>query len=134
MQFIDIRQISFNPTFTFTYSGVLSPEVTGARLYNDTGASRKLAYVRASLGSPATGRSVFVDVLKNNESIFGPYLGLTLEIPEGAHSAQLAPDTLYSKEDNPVVWAAGEYLTVSILRIGSDFPGEDLTINVVVSE
>ena len=134
MDTVKLRQIEFKATYTFTYSGVLSPEITGARLYNDTGADRKIQLVRASLGTPPTGGPVIVDVLKNGTSIFGPHEFLAMDIPVGTHTVIQGPNDNYIDPREPSLWLKDEYLTVSILQIGSDFPGEDLTINVVVSE
>lgn len=137
MEEILLHQVKFSATYTFTYSGVLSAETMNVRLYNDTGADRNFDFIRASVGSPATGSSIYIDILKNGTSIFGPYSFLTLELPAGMSTTQLTPGVDYRDPDNPddpIIWREGEYLTVSILQIGSDFPGEDLTINVVVSE
>lgn len=122
---VPLRQVDTNLVFTFTYGGNLSPETTQMRLYNDTGKPRIISKIRASVGTKPIGSNVTVTVLKNGVNLFN----------SGVGGITIAPN-----EDTKVAtpgittWGDDEYLTVSILGVGATFPGEDLTINVTVSE
>ena len=127
LETVPLRQVEANLVFTFSYTGNLSPEPLTYRLYNDTGKARKITKVRASVGTAPTGSPVVVDVLRNGVSLPLQTSGARgLSIPQGLHTAVT--------QDITLDWLQDQYLTVSILQIGSDTPGADLTINVVVSE
>jgi hypothetical protein len=120
---VPLRQLEANLVFTFTYGGLLATESTQMRLYNDTGKARVITKVRASVGTTPIGGNVTSTVLKNGVNIFG------------SGGVTISPGAMTKAETvNNVVWAVDEYLTVSILGVGSTFAGEDLTINVTVSE
>lgn len=120
---VPLRQVETNLVFTFTYGGLLTTETTQMRLYNDTGKSRIISKVRASVGASPIGGNVTATVLKNGVNIFG------------GGGISIAPGSVTKAQTlSNVVWAEDEYLTISILDVGSTFAGEDLTINVTVSE
>lgn len=135
MEKVELRQLEVCLTFTFTYSGNLSPESLDMRLYNDTGVDRKIKYVRASVGTSPQGNPVVLDILCNEKSIF------TYREDDGLTKVpftpifEIAPNTNMSiLEPKSPSWKKNEYLTVNIKEIGTTFAGADLTINVVVSE
>ena len=120
---VPLRQTDVNLVFTFTYGGLLHIDSTQMRLYNDTGKPRVISKVRASLGTTPQGANMTATVLKNGVNLFGNS-GVTL-----------SPGMMTKVENlTNVTWAEDEYLTVSILGVGTTFPGEDLTINVTVTE
>lgn len=124
LETVPLRQIDTNLVFTFTYSGMLVSEATQPRLYNDTGRDRLITKIRVSVGTPPIGSNLSATVLKNGYNLMGSG-GIVLS--PGEYTDTGIPT-------NQEVWKDGEYLTVSILSVGTTFPGEDLTINVTVSE
>ena len=133
---IPLRQLEADMMFPFTYSGKLLIEDTLYRLYNDTDRDRAIKFVRASVGVASAGLGIVVDLKKNGVSVFTPgaswYPHISGEyppvyIPPGLHTATSVPMP-------EAVWSEGDYLTVSILQVGSTVAGSDLTISVVVSE
>jgi hypothetical protein len=84
------------------------------------------------------GDSIVVDLLKNGDSIFfSTYTGSTdpnVLKTSPNHSPIIAAGentAIGLPLEDSAVWAQGDYLTVSIKRVGSTFPGEDLTVSVV---
>lgn len=103
---------------TFSLPGSLSATTGTARLYNDSGSTRTLTSVRASVGTAPAGGSVVVDVLKNGTSLYPTTTRPT--IADGTNTGAAVPDT--------TTWAAGEYLTVDVVGVGGSTPGADLTV------
>lgn len=108
-------------TQSFSVAGTLSTGVGRARFY--AGSQMTIQAVRASVATPPTGSSVIVDVLKNGTTIF--------DAPERpvipVNSNTDLSGTPRADRKNMV---AGDYLTVSILQVGSQNPGADLNIQV----
>ncbi|TXH11867.1 MAG: hypothetical protein E6R04_00080 [Spirochaetes bacterium] len=135
MEKVELRQLEVCLTFTFTYSGNLSPESLGMRLYNDTGVDRKIKYVRASVGISPQGNPIVLDILCNDKSIFTRREDDDVAKPIFTPRLMIVPNTNTSTlEPISPSWGKNEYLTVNIKEIGTTFAGADLTINVVVSE
>lgn len=105
---------------TFSYPGAVTVISGTARLYNDTGQSRTIASVRASAGTAPTGTALIVDVRKNGTSIFPTTPRPQISV--GANTGTAVPDT--------TTWAAGEYLSVDVVQVGSSVAGSDLTVTV----
>lgn len=61
--------VSYPLTISGTGDAVVG--ALGGRVYNDTGAARKIGTIRATLASAPAGSSFVVDVLKNDASILG---------------------------------------------------------------
>ena len=107
---------------TFGVAGVQAL-ATGQGRYYVTKACTILGAV-ASLGTPPTGTSFIVDVLKNGVTIYTT-AGNRPTIPiNGNVSATVlvAPDI--------TALAVGDYLTVNVAQIGSGTAGSDLTVTV----
>lgn len=131
-----LRQLDANFVFPFTYTGNLAPESMKFRLYNDTNKTRKIEYVRASVGGAPTGAGIIVDINKNDVSIFNEAINPANPPPASYPRVYIGvgANTGTSTPKPESLWLQGEYLTVAIDQIGSTFAGADLTINVVVSE
>ena len=111
-------------TYLWGVSGGLTVTTGTARMYNDTGASRTISAVRASVGAAPAGSAVIVDVLKNGTTIFTGGTGRP-SIAAGSNTATGTPAV--------TSWASGEYLTVTVAQIGSSTAGSDLTVQVVAT-
>jgi len=98
-------------TPVFSRQDVLTPYVGGSRFYFDT--TRTITTIRASVGTAPTGAPVVVTVYKNGTS-FG-----TVTIPAGSNTATTTINA-------GVV--ANDYVTVSIISVGSTIAGSDLTV------
>ena len=105
----------------FFRSGNIDTQTGASRFYIENAGT--LATVRASVGVPATGAPIIVDVLKNGTSVFtDPSHRPT--IPAGENTATAAPDV--TEVD------AGDFLTVNIDQVGSINAGADLTVSVTI--
>lgn len=100
----------------FTRQNEISPVVGLTRFYFDT--PKTISQVRASLGIVATGSPVVIDVLVNGVSIG------TTSIPANQNTATHATSTLVG---------SGDYVTISILSVGSTFSGSDLTVVLTIA-
>lgn len=100
----------------FTRQNEISPVVGLTRYYFEQ--DRVLASVRASLGIPSTGSPVVIDVLVNGVSIG------TVTILAGQNTKLQSFGNLIS---------ANDYVTISILSVGSTVSGSDLTVVLVVN-
>lgn len=102
---------------SFGYTGPLVVYTGQARYYFDY----PVSYVsgRASVGTAPAGAGVVVDVRKNGTSIF-PTTGNRPVISIGTNSGVSGP------ADTPA-FAAGDYMTVDIVSIGTTTSGADLT-------
>jgi hypothetical protein len=110
-------------TLAFSQVGTLAVVTGDFRLYNDTGATRTITAVRASVGVAPAGASIIVDVLKNGTTIFTT----TANRPTIAAAANTS-----GKVTNMDVTslADGDYLTVNIAQVGSTTAGSDLTVQI----
>jgi hypothetical protein len=100
----------------FTRQNEISPVVGLTRYYFDGPAT--INQIRASVGIPSQGSSVVVDTLVNGVSI-----GTTTI----AANSNTATRTL----SRAVV--ANDYVTVSILSVGSAYSGSDLTLVLTIN-
>ena len=101
---------------TFGGTGEIRLETGKSRWYAGTGGM--LRTVRASVATPAAGSDIVIVVNKNAS----PWV--TLAIPAGAFMAA-------SNVHLPI--QSGDYLTVDITQIGSDTPGDFLTLSLNLS-
>lgn len=108
-------------TQSFSVPGTLSTGVGRARFY--AASPMTISAVRASVATPPTGQSIIIDVLKNGVTIFDA--GERPLIPVDANTD--LSGTPRADRKNMV---SGDYLTVSILQVGSQNPGADLNIQV----
>ena len=100
----------------FTRQNEISPVVGLGRLYME--GTRVLSKIRASLGIPCVGSDVVVAVYLNGVS-----LG-SIHITPGSYTTLLS----LARTVN-----AGDYLTASILSVGSVYSGSDLTITLEIN-
>ena len=100
----------------FTHQGELFPKTGSGRYYSDIDVT--VIRVRAAVGTPPTGDSATVDVLRNNERI------AEVEIPDGDHTAYT---------DVTEAFTIGDYLTVNITAVGSTRAGADLTVTITTT-
>jgi hypothetical protein len=108
-------------TQSFSVPGTVDVGVGRARFY--AALPMTISAVRASVAIPPTGQSILIDVLKNGLTIFDN--AERPLIPVGANTD--LSGTPRADRKNMV---AGDYLTVSILQVGSQNPGADLNIQV----
>jgi len=98
-------------TPVFSRQDVLTPYVGGSRFYFDT--SRTITTIRASVGTAPQGAPVVVTVYKN-----GATMG-TVTIPANSNTATTTVNASV---------VANDYVTVSIVSVGSTTAGSDLTV------
>jgi hypothetical protein len=113
-------------TPSFSYSGTLATLTGTYRWFNDTGATRTISQVRASVGTAPAGASIIVDVRKNGSTIFTT----TANRPTISAGSQYA--VAGGAPDVPTI-AVGEYWTVDVVQVGSTTPGASLTVTVTAS-
>ncbi len=107
--------------YPFFMSGAIHVAAGQSRIYLES--SRTVAAVRAAVGTAPTGASIIVDVLKNGTSIYASTPANRPTITAGNYMALGGtPDTTSC--------VAGDYITVSVLQVGSGVAGSDLTIAV----
>ena len=95
----------------FTMQREIYPLVGQSRLYIES--NRTITLIRASLGTPPLGSAAVMRAYVNGVSIG------SVSIAAGTYTSSIA----ISK---PV--QQGDYLTVSVISVGSTTPGEDLTV------
>lgn len=106
----------------FTVPSTLNTGVSKARFYAPIGFT--VSNVRVSVGTAPTGSSIVVDVLKNGSTIFTTS-GNRPTINVGSFVDNS------SVPDYPAgVLVAGDYLTISIVQVGSSVAGSDLTVQI----
>ena len=106
------------------YSGTVAVGAGTFRLYNDSGATRTISLVRATVGTAPTGSSLIVDVNKTGTTIFTTQ-GNRPTIAAGTDTDTGVPDV--------TTWEDGTYLTADVDAVGSTIAGADLVITVVWS-
>jgi hypothetical protein len=121
----------FYETIPFSVTGVVS--TTGPwdyRFYNDTGGTRSITGVRASLGTAPSGSAMIIDVRKNGitgaNSIF---TASGISIPSGSTTSGLISSGFNSGSSV----ASGDYLTVAVTQVDSTTAGSDLVVQVMWS-
>jgi len=100
----------------FSRQNTISPVVGNTRFYFD--GTRVISQIRASLGTPPTGSGATFDTLVNGVSIG------TVTVAAGQNTAVLALNRTVNLND---------YVTVSILSVGSSTAGADLTLVITVN-
>lgn len=113
-----------NPSWVATFSAAKGNVAvqTGTYRYYVNEACTVIA-TRSAVGTAPSGSTLIVDVKKNGTSIFATTTTNRPTITAGAFTALGGtPDT--------TALAAGDYLTVDVLQVGSGTPGADLTVTV----
>ena len=121
----------FYETIPFSVTGSVSAAGPwDYRFYNDTGGTRSINGVRASLGSAPSGSAMLIDVRKNGitgaNSIF---TASSISIPSGSITSGLISSGFNSGSSV----ASGDYLTVAVTQVGSATAGSDLVVQVMWS-
>lgn len=107
--------------YPFSISGAIYVTTGQGRMYVES--SRTITRVRASVGTAPTGASIIIDVLKNGTSIYSATPANRPTITVGSYTALGGTPTTTS-------FTTGDYITVSVLQIGSVVAGSDLTVSV----
>lgn len=82
---------------------------------------------RLTVGTAPTGANLVIDVLKNGSTIYTTTSNRPTIIAGSSSGGPGATPDVNSL-------AAGDYLTVNILTVGSTIPGSDLAVSVIVSK
>jgi hypothetical protein len=104
-------------------NGLLSVGVDPYKVYNVTGQNKTISRVFLAVATAPTGASIIVDVLKNGVTIFTN----TTNRPAILAGEMIGQTTTIDVSS----WANNEYLTISVVQIGSVIPGAYLTVHVV---
>lgn len=105
----------------FSISGAAYVTAGQGRVYIKS--SRTITRVRASVGTAPTGASLIVDVLKNGTSIYSGTPANRPTIAAGSYTALGGTPTT-------TTFVSGDYITVSVVQIGSGVAGSDLTVSI----
>lgn len=105
----------------FSVSGAAYVTAGQGRVYIES--SRTITRVRASVGTAPTGASLIVDVLKNGTSIYSGSPANRPTITAGTYTALGGTPTT-------TTFVSGDYITVSVVQIGSSVAGSDLTVSI----
>ena len=121
------------------YNQVIPFSVTGSvsaagpwdyRFYNDTGGTRSINGVRASLGSAPSGSAMKIDIRKNGiDGSATIFTASGFSIPSGSITSGLIASGFNSGSSV----ASGDYLTVAVTQVGSASAGSDLVVQVMWS-
>jgi len=117
----------------FSIEGIITAGDGGNKLraYNDSGVSRTILSVRASVNTAPTNASLIVDVKKNGTSVFTPATaGVRPTIPTTQFTNKT---TSFSTASGSTTWANGDYLTINVDQVGSTIAGADLVVTVEYS-
>jgi hypothetical protein len=119
-----VKQLVYPQTLTFTVSGALSTAGPwNYKLYNDTGQNRIITGVRASVGTPAAGSNIVIDVLRSGSTIFtnsGFTLGQGLDTTGRVTGFNSGSTVLTT-----------DYLTVALKQVGSTNSGSNLVVQIM---
>lgn len=107
-------------SFTFTYQGAVATATGTSRQY--VAGTYIIDAVYAGINTSPTGAALIADVKKNGASIFGNAANRPT-IAVNGHYAMAGSITATSL-------AAGDYLTVDVVQVGSSVAGSDLTVTV----
>lgn len=111
-------------TIPFGVTGTPTAQLYTQRLYNDTGSTRYVVGVRASLGASATA-STSIDVLKSGTSIFSSSAARPVIAASGYTSG------LVSASISGSAVTTTDYLQVQVISVGTG--ASDLTVQVTWS-
>ena len=106
----------------FSVPSTLSSGTGKGRFYANR--SLTIANVSASVGTAPTGSSIIIDVLKNGSTIFTTTSNRPTITAGSFVDISSIPDSGYD------TMVSGDYLTVSIIQVGSTISGSDLTLQV----
>jgi hypothetical protein len=109
---------------TSSYAGVLVAGSGTFRLYNDSGHTRRIQKVRASVGVAPVGQAAIIDVNVDGTTIFTNQANRPTIAADAYTGVSPAPDV--------VAWPDGSYITFDIDQVGTTAAGGDLTVSVVV--
>lgn len=112
----------YKETLPFTMAGVVAASEGRLRFYVEDDCT--IEQVRASLGVPAVGSNLVVDVNRNGTSIFSS-TATQPTVVAGENTGVAVPDTTTDL-------VAGDYLTIDIDQIGATTPGSDLVVQIRV--
>jgi len=121
----------FYETIPFSVTGSVSTAGPwDYRFYNDTGGTRSINGVRASLGTAPSGSAMLIDVRKNGiTGVNSIFTASSIPIPSGSITSGLISSGFNS--GSSVV--SGDYLTVAVTQVGSTTAGSDLVVQVMWS-
>jgi hypothetical protein len=116
------NQNLYSGSESFGISGVLSARTGKLKLYNDSGRTRTITSIRASVDSSPGGGPITIDVNKN---------GTTLYTTQG-NRCSIAAGAFTSKSTNMNIssWEDSSYLTLDIDLVGVSIAGSDLIATV----
>jgi hypothetical protein len=109
---------------SFTVPSTLNTGTGKARFYASAGYT--VTNVAVSVGTAPTGSSVIVDVLKNGSTIFTTTANRPTITAGNFQDASSIPNS----SESAII--SGDYLTISILQIGSTIAGSDLTVQITL--
>jgi hypothetical protein len=121
----------FYETIPFSVTGSVSTAGPwDYRFYNDTGGTRSIVGVRASVGTAPTGSAMIIDVRKNGTiSANSIFTASGISIPISNTTSGLISSGFNSGSSV----ASGDYLTVAVTQVGSTIAGSDLVVQVMWS-
>ncbi len=114
----------FQRQAVYLLEGPLYVHSGSLRIPNAAAAALRLLGVRLDVGSAPLGQGLVVDVHKDGVSIFSDPAKRPAVAAGAVWGASGAPDAW--------AWAVGERLTVDVDQVGSEFPGSDLTVTILV--
>jgi hypothetical protein len=104
----------------FTSAGAQTVSQNALRHYVDV--AQTIEKVRISLGTAPVGSAFIVDVQKNGVTVFTTTANRPSIAAAGHSAISVAPDV--------TALAPGDYLTYSVIQIGSGTAGSDLVVQV----
>ncbi len=109
---------------SITYVGTLQLGTGVMPLYNDSGVSRTITSVRASVGTAPGGTSILVDV---------NVAGTTIFPTQSQRPAIASAATTSGAVTRSATWGTNQALTVDIDQVGSTTAGADLIVTIEYS-
>ena len=120
-----VVRVTTPSTIPFSYTDELMPTLGTQRLYNDSGRPLTITSVRASVAVPPSGQPILIDVNIDGVSIFTDQNNRPTILP--------GEDTDLADAIDNGIWTPNSYITVDIDQVGAPDPGQDLTVNIVVT-
>lgn len=114
----------------FSKAGTVATGTGTFRWYNDSGATRTIGTVRASVGTAPTGSSLIVDV---NVSASGAAPATIYSTQANRPTIAASGNTATGSTKSTTTIANGDYFTVDIDQVGSTVAGSDLTVLIWLS-
>lgn len=121
-RFVITGTAAYQGSVYFGADGDLTTRTGKLRIYNDSGRTRIISSVRASVATAPAGSTIIADLNKGGTTIFGTQ--------SARPTLAISGFTNKTTAHTVTTWEDGTYLTCDIDQVGSSVAGSDLTVCV----